>query len=127
MSCMGVVNEFVRKLDIEAFEDMISVVGWIAGVPNQSQKSINFITKYKNEFGYEPDELAASFYDAAFFLAEAIAAVGSIEDKESIRNYIATKEFEGIQGKIKFDQRGIWNKPSIVTITDSEGNFHILK
>lgn len=68
-----------------------------AGTP----KVQNFVDSYKKEYqGKVPDAMAALGYDSAMFLADAIKRANSTEPGKIREALAATKEFEGVTGKM---------------------------
>ncbi|WP_345736024.1 ABC transporter substrate-binding protein [Prosthecobacter algae] len=68
-----------------------------AGTPNVQ----NFVDSYKKEYqGKVPDAMAALGYDSAMFLADAIKRANSTEPGKIREALAATKEFEGVTGKM---------------------------
>ncbi len=72
----------------------------------------DFIEKHKSVYNKEPDLFAAQAYDA--FKAIALVIKGGAKTKSEIRDKLATVEFNGVSGKIKFDHNG-----------DVGGNFDV--
>ncbi len=65
----------------------------------------NFVIKYKEKYGREPEVYAAAGYDCLKVVADAIAKGGY--NSEGIKNALYNiKEFEGVTGKITFDEFG---------------------
>lgn len=65
----------------------------------------NFVTKYTQLFGEEPDMFAAQGYDAARIVIEAIKSKGT--SSEQIRDGIAaTRDYPGITGNTSIDTEG---------------------
>jgi branched-chain amino acid transport system substrate-binding protein len=62
-----------------------------------------FVTKYRKEYGADPDALASLAYDAAFVLLSAIEKTGST-DGAAIRDALETVKINGATGKISFDE-----------------------
>lgn len=61
-----------------------------------------FVEKYRRRYGTPPDAVAALSYDAARLLADAIERAGST-DGPALRDALAaTKDFEGVTGRITF-------------------------
>ncbi|HEX4924716.1 MAG TPA: ABC transporter substrate-binding protein [Bdellovibrionales bacterium] len=74
----------------------------------------NFISKFKESYGVVPDGLAAMGYDAAKVLIDAMNRAPSLE-KGAIREALAaTKEYQGVTGKITIDQNRNAVKPAVV-------------
>lgn len=74
----------------------------------------NFIKNYQARFGTKPDALAASGYDAARILFEAIKSTNSIEGQK-IRDALAqTKNFNGVTGIITINEQRDATKSAVV-------------
>ncbi len=82
-----------------------------------TEKTRDFVTRYKNV--YEVTDFAATSYDAAMLLFDAIKRADSI-DRHAIRDALAaTKDFDGVTGKISFNENGDPKKQVVVMkITD---------
>ncbi|MCS7033042.1 MAG: ABC transporter substrate-binding protein [Phycisphaerae bacterium] len=75
---------------------------------------VEFAQKYADEFGAQPDALAALAYDAAGVLFDAIARAPSL-DGRAIRDAIAaTRDFKGVTGTINFDENRDVIKAAVV-------------
>jgi branched-chain amino acid transport system substrate-binding protein len=64
----------------------------------------NFVDKYKQKFGAEPDALASLAYDAAVILMSAIKKTGSL-DPDALKEAIRTSPVAGVSGNITFDEK----------------------
>jgi branched-chain amino acid transport system substrate-binding protein len=84
----------------------------------------NFVKSYTEKFKVEPDAMAALGYDAAGVLADAMKRAGSL-DSDKLREAIAaTKDYEGVTGKITInDQRNATKSAVILTIKDGKFAF----
>ncbi len=71
-----------------------------------------FIDKYNTQFGYIPGDVAALTWDAMRLAVQAMQNCGEItgtlaDDRTCIRDGLASiKDFEGITGKMTFDEQG---------------------
>ncbi|MCP3895911.1 MAG: ABC transporter substrate-binding protein, partial [Bacteroides sp.] len=83
-------------------------------------KAQQFNHAFKRRFGREPDELAATSYEAAAIAIEAIKRVkpgGDLtQNRERIRNQLTTfrdieTAYKGVTGRIYFDENGNAMKP----------------
>jgi branched-chain amino acid transport system substrate-binding protein len=74
----------------------------------------NFIKNYQARFGSKPDALAASGYDAARILFEAIKSTKSIEGKAIRDALAATKNFNGVTGVITINENRDATKSAVV-------------
>ena len=75
--------------------------------PNAGSSVINaFLDKYKKHFnGKLPDAMAALGYDSAMILADAMKRAGS-SDPAKVRDALAaTKDFDGVTGKITINDK----------------------
>lgn len=92
-----------------------------------------FIDKYTAKYGYIPDDVAALTWDATRLVLEAIQDVGGLsgdlrKDRENIRNAMANiKEFDGITGKMRFDEQGDPIKCAIVVKITDTGEFEFVE
>ncbi len=62
----------------------------------------NFVRKYKERFGAEPDALASLAYDASIILLSALEKTQSV-DPDALREAIRTGSVAGVSGTITFD------------------------
>lgn len=84
------------------------------------EKVQKFIENYKAIYNEEPNSFSALAYDTAYILAEAIKNADTMEP-DAIVEALANTEFEGITGKIMFDEQGDPIKPvSIIKIVGGE-------
>ncbi len=74
----------------------------------------NFIKNYQARFGSKPDALAASGYDAARILFEAIKTANSVEGKAIRDALAATKNFNGVTGIITINENRDATKSAVV-------------
>ena len=86
-----------------------------------------FVEKFKAKYnGETPDDMAALGYDSAMILADALKRAGSTEP-EKLRDAIAaTKEHQGITGKITLDDHRNANKPAVI-LTIGNGGFDFVE
>ena len=74
-----------------------------------------FVTNYKSIYGnLVPDAHAALGYDAMRFLSEAIQKAGTNDSKKLRDALAATKDFQGVTGKISMDAERNAVKPAVV-------------
>ncbi len=92
-----------------------------------------FIDKYKAKYGYTPDDVAALTWDATRIVLQAIQDAGKLtgrvrKDRKLIRDAMANiKEFNGITGKMRFDEQGDPIKCAVVVRIDDNGEFVFTK
>ncbi len=88
-----------------------------------------FIDRYKAKYGYQPADVAALTWDAARIVLQGIQASGKVTGKlkkvrESLRDAIAgISEFNGITGKMRFDDQGDPIKCAVVVKISDQGEF----
>ena len=69
------------------------------------QVVVDFVEAYSATYGTEPDVLAALGYDATDILLESIAETG-VDDPTQVKDAIADIAYDGVTGKIAFDEYG---------------------
>ncbi|MDQ7032960.1 MAG: ABC transporter substrate-binding protein [Desulfonauticus sp.] len=88
-----------------------------------------FIERYKAKYGYIPDDVAALTWDATRLVLKAIQNVGHLtgnvrKDRKLIRDALANiKEFDGITGKMRFDEQGDPIKCAVIVRINEKGQF----
>jgi branched-chain amino acid transport system substrate-binding protein len=98
----GVVKETGK-----AMEGALSATPWFLSM--QHPKNVEFVARYKQKFGVDPDWLAAQTYDAVFVVKQALQAakIHKGDDVETARTKLrdalaAIKTYDGVLGKIEF-------------------------
>jgi branched-chain amino acid transport system substrate-binding protein len=64
----------------------------------------NFVKKYKDAYGAEPDALASLAYDAAVIVLSALRTAKST-DPDAVRESMRTSSVTGVSGAITFDEK----------------------
>ncbi|MEP6769917.1 MAG: ABC transporter substrate-binding protein [Acidobacteriota bacterium] len=83
-----------------------------------------FVDVYRKSYGSEPDSIAASSYDAARLIADAIRRAGSTEGKRLRDALAATKDFPGVTGTITMDaDRNPMKLPVILKVENGRTKF----
>ena len=85
-----------------------------------------FLKRYRAKYGGEPDDMAALGYDSAKILVDAIKRAGATEGKALRDALAATKDYEGVTGKISLDAQRNATKPAVVQ-TITAGKFRFLE
>ena len=85
-----------------------------------------FVTNYKARFNSLPDALAATAYDAAHIMFDAIKRANSLEGKAIRDALAATKDFPGVTGKVTFNENRDAVKP-IVMIEIKDGGIYSVR
>jgi branched-chain amino acid transport system substrate-binding protein len=80
-----------------------------------------FINKYKQKHGQVPDALGALSYDATVIVLQALDKAQKPTAKEILKSLNALKNFQGVTGKITFDQNGDAVKSAVVLKVDTDG------
>jgi len=81
---------------------------------NPSPVVQKFVKDYKDRYKQVPDALAALGYDAAKILADAMQRAGSTDGKKVRDALAATKDFQGVTGKITINSDRNAVKPAVV-------------
>jgi len=85
----------------------------------------NFIKKYQEKHRKVPDAMAVLGYDAANMLFDAIRRAGSTDGAKIRDALAATKDFQGVSGKITMDpQRNASKEIVILKIQGGKVKFH---
>lgn len=109
------VNDKTIELAGSAVEGVLNVCLF---VPSSDSPAIrNFVTRYKERYGAEPDTWAAQSYDGMMLLADAIRRGGTT--RQGVRDALsATRDFQGVTGTISFSESGDANfrETSIVKV-----------
>ena len=73
-----------------------------------------FVQTYRAKYATLPDALAALWYDGARLLAQAVQHAGS-PDPEKVRDALAaTRDFDGVTGRISIDDNRNASKPGVI-------------
>ncbi len=70
--------------------------------------------KYEAKFGAKPDAMGALGYDSALVLADAIKRAGTTEGAKVRDALAATKDFQGVTGKMTIDPERNARKPAVI-------------
>ncbi|QTA81971.1 Amino acid ABC transporter, substrate binding protein [Desulfonema limicola] len=88
-----------------------------------------FIDRYQAKYGYEPADVAALTWDATRVVLQGLQGMGKVtgdlkKDRKSLKDAIADiAEFDGITGKMKFDEQGDPIKCAVVVKISDKGEF----
>jgi branched-chain amino acid transport system substrate-binding protein len=93
---------------------------------DQSPIIQDFIREFKKRFNRDPDSMAALGYDAAKVLLDAMTRANSTESAKVRDALAATKDFQGVTGKITIDENRNANK-SVVVLTVKDNGFHYVE
>ncbi len=85
-----------------------------------------FVNDYKARYNSIPDALAATAYDAAKIMFDAIKRANSLDGKAIRDALAATKEFPGVTGKVTFNENRDAVKP-IVMIEIKDGGIYSVR
>jgi branched-chain amino acid transport system substrate-binding protein len=82
-----------------------------------------FVSDYKARYGSIPDALAATAYDAARIIFDAIKRANSLEGVAIRDALAATKDFPGVTGKVTFNENRDAVKPIVMIKIQPGGKF----
>jgi branched-chain amino acid transport system substrate-binding protein len=82
-----------------------------------------FVSDYKSRYGTVPDALAATAYDAARIMFDAIKRANSLEGPAIRDALAATKDFPGVTGKVTFNENRDAVKPIVMIKIEEGGKF----
>jgi branched-chain amino acid transport system substrate-binding protein len=92
-----------------------------------------FIDRYNKEHGYVPDDVGALTWDSFRIVQKAIESCGKItgnieKGRQCVRDAMAKiKEFDGITGKMTFNEDGDPSKCAVVVKISDKGEFEFFK
>ena len=75
---------------------------------------VAFVTAYRKKYNEDPDAMVALGYDALHLLADAMKRAGSSDPAKVNAAIAATKDFQGVTGKITLDEHRNPNKPAVM-------------
>ncbi len=73
-----------------------------------------FLKKFKEAYGHEPDSMAALGYDAANLLFDAMTRAGSTDGKALAAAINSTKDFKAVTGTITIDEHRNAKKSAVI-------------
>jgi branched-chain amino acid transport system substrate-binding protein len=86
----------------------------------------DFVSKFKKAYNEAPDAMAALGYDSAMLLADAIKRAGTTDGPKVRDQLAATKDFNGISGKITIDKDRNATKPAVI-LQVKDGTFKFVE
>lgn len=84
-----------------------------------------FVQGYQKLYGSVPDALAATAYDAALIMFDAIKRANSLDGKAIRDALAATKDFPGVTGTVNFNASRDAVKPIMMIRVDEGGKYSI--
>lgn len=88
-----------------ATEGIFAPVGW--SLDAEIESNVAFVESYREMFdGEDPSEDPANAYTVGQVVAQAVEAVGSVEDQAALRDYVRENEFDTVVGPLSFNERG---------------------
>ncbi len=84
-----------------------------------------FVNDYKSRYNTTPDALAATAYDAALIMFDAIKRANSLEGTAIRDALAATKEFPGVTGNVTFNENRDAVKPIIMIEIKDGGTYAV--
>jgi len=91
---------------------------------NQSTdpKVVEFVKAYRAKYNTDPDAMVALGYDSLKLLADAMKRAGTTDPAKVTAALAATKDFDGVTGKITLDEHRNPNKPAVI-LQVKDGKF----
>jgi branched-chain amino acid transport system substrate-binding protein len=82
------------------------------------------VKKYEIEYNKTPEAYAATAYDSAMIISQAISKVGY--NATSLKDYLyQMPAYDGVSGLTKFDELGAVDKPVLIK-TIRDGKFEVI-
>lgn len=99
--------ELIELASNAANNTYVSSMSWR---PDSAQPLVrDFVAKFKEKYGKEPNVFSAYYFDATAVILEAI--LNGCRNSEAIKSYLYEIDFVGVTGKTKFDRYGEVEKP----------------
>ncbi len=101
-----------------------------AGAKGATKK---FIDRYKEKYGYVPDDVAALTWDSLGIVQKAIESAGKLtgkieKDRKAVRDALAKiKQFSGITGTMTFTEEGDPIKCAVIVRISDTGEYEFYK
>ena len=92
-----------------------------------------FIDRYKEKYGYVPDDVGALTWDALRLAQTAIEGAAELtgdikKDRKAVRDAFAKiKDFQGITGNMTFTEEGDPNKCAVIVKISDKGEYEFYK
>lgn len=103
----------------KASEGVIVASPWFPELDDPKVQS--FVQKFESKYGKKPDQFAASAYDGLYILSQALLNSGAVDDRTKMRDALAAvKDFNGVTGKLSFDEIGNPIMTPVVLIIQDE-------
>jgi len=122
--------ELIKLCGSDCYGDYFSTHYAAAGAKGATKE---FIDRYKAKYSYVPDDVAALTWDSLNIVKEAIQNCGKITgkvetDRKCVRDAMANiKNFDGITGKMTFNESGDPSKCAVIVKINNKGEFQFFK
>lgn len=93
---------------------------------DKSEAVQQFVKRFQDKYGSTPDDMAALGFDSAMILADAIKRAGTTEPSKLRDAIAATKDYQGITGKITIDANRNASKSAVI-MTIQNGKFEYVE
>ncbi|TAK31100.1 MAG: ABC transporter substrate-binding protein [Chloroflexota bacterium] len=120
----GTATNASVKADPQTFEGVFNLTGWFPGLPGESDKTKEFVKRFSDKMQQLPDQYPIAQYDNLWMLANAIKKAGKTNDVQAIRTTLTTTEIDGLQGKLKFNEKRVQDHPSV--LIEAKGGVYVL-
>jgi branched-chain amino acid transport system substrate-binding protein len=97
-------SSWVEQTTPEAYDG--SVYSALFCPTDPQPKVQDFVKRFKERWQYAPDLRCAGYYDAVRMIAQAIRNVGGSAPKDIAAGMRNLKNWEGVQGKFSYDEKG---------------------
>jgi branched-chain amino acid transport system substrate-binding protein len=92
-------------------------------LPNDLPSARDFVRRFKEKSGADPGPFSVYEYDAVRVVARAIGDAGSTKGAEIVKALHAIKDYQGVTGRIGFDQGGDRTGLVYITVVVRNGAF----
>jgi len=115
----GLYNASTLELAESAAEGMYVIGVYVASNPDP--KVQEFVTKYKDKYGSEPDGFAALAYDQMYVIAQAAekAMVDGKVTREALKDALKETNYAGVTGTVIFNEVNDWVRDYLTLVVEN--------
>lgn len=117
-------DRFLKTLSAAYLDGMVQYSAFPPNAPIERIKKFN--EAYRAKFNEESHGFAAQSYDAVFAVVEAMKKAGKVKGGAAIRDGLSAVSFDGVIGKISFDNKGQASPPVYITEWCHDGTRKVI-
>lgn len=90
--------------EVGGADGVLAPVGW--SIEADFESNVAFVESYREMHGEDPTEDGANGYTVGQVVAQAVEAVGSVDDQEALRDHVRENTFDTVVGPLGFEETG---------------------